>query len=242
MAHSQTWDEARPADSDAIGQGDDEIRLGVKTAIRERLAVGHYYPVGGGASSDMGKHATDATNKRWSLWNHDCTAEILRITYDTGGGTYELDATIGANDLILKDSALKVDPGHQHERLINVPLVGTAGVQTGIVITNLSTTRTFTLLGVQLACFTAPSATSLSVDVEKIASFTTATNPGSGGTSVFTAGFATIAAGAFRGAEKTDITLTTLAPVAAGVHMAWVFNIETLSAAAGIVATLRVAL
>ncbi len=56
MAHSKTWNENAPAGSDNPRQGDDEIR-DFKVAIRERLAVDHFFTAGHADDENVGQHS-----------------------------------------------------------------------------------------------------------------------------------------------------------------------------------------
>lgn len=241
MAITKTWDNAVPSGGADPKQLDTFIQDS-KTATYERFRNGGHKCTNSAADSEDGRHVIGqefdsggASAVAHEFYVYDNDGSTKRVTIKgTSHGTnpLEVDATgmtVKGTNITSGDS-----PGHTHNGTIAIALPGGAtGVQAGVYFENRST-QTLDILGGKLVCGTAPSGTALTVQVYRLA--TGYTNPGSGGTAVFSAA-PTVTAGNRVGSESTslDAAQDNLAQ-----GDALYFDITALSSAADIVLYLRV--
>ncbi len=221
MAVTEAWDETNPAGSRDPRLGDDDIRQ-FKKALRERMDNGgHSWENPSGTDSEAGRHRCDPSTRKFTIYEDDGSTAAFEVDDNlltiTATSTYQL---VGPRDTTM-----------------NIAIGGAAtGRVPGVMVVNRGN-GTLTLLEVQTQAFVAPAGAAFDLDINF---FTVAsgTNPlTTAGTSIFAApgDHPTIAVGQFASAVKTAFSDATLA-----VGEAWVFDIDALNAAGGVVLTMKV--
>lgn len=224
---TETWDSAVPAGSEDPKNGDDRIRE-LKRTLVEILRNGDHKAQAGPVSDvAAGRHVcgqanglggTGALTGEFSIYASDGTTKIVQV----------LDST-ASEASTFKLSTLNIKSATQ--RTLAIPLGGGAtGVVGGVYFENRGLS-TMTFLGAKLVCATAPSGSALDVDALRLTAGYA--NPGSGGSTIFTAR-PTVAAGSRVGSESTSLAITTLA-----TGEALYFNIVALNSADNIVMYIR---
>lgn len=225
-AINSTWDETVPAGSEVPKNGDDRIRE-LKLNIRERARNGGHRMQTAGATTDAkdgrhccGESAAAGSGEATGTFNI-YAADGSTIIWTAGDSTATPASTI--------TTSLNVVTGTQKTLAIGLG-GGSTGVVAGVYFENRSP-NTMTLLGAKLVCATAPSGSALDVDVLRLT--TGYTDPGSGGTTIFSAR-PTVGVGNKVGTESTSLSITSLLTTEA-----LYFNIVALNAADNIVVYIR---
>lgn len=228
-----TWDIAVPTGGEDPKNGDNRI-VELKTSLEEIFRNGgHRLLAGPSTDSKLGRHVCDEEfasggagtplTGEWYVYAKDGTTRIVTVRDSSAATPSEFNI-----------STLKLVTG-THKTLA-IPIGGgSTGVVGGLYFENRGTPA-MTILGAKLVAGTAPSGTSLVVNVFRLASGYT--DPGSGGTSILTtpASDLTIAAGSKIGTETTAIVG---AQSVLSQGDALYFSITTLSAADNIVLYIR---
>ena len=221
MAVTETWDEAVPAGSRDPRLGDDDIRS-LKLAIRQRMDNGgQVWEAPSGLDTEAGRHRCDPTARTFIIYEDDASTPIVTINDST-----QLVTVASPYHIVgIRDTTM------------NIAIGGAAtGRVPGVMIVNRGN-GDLTLLEIQTQSFTAVAGAAFDLDVN-VFTVASATNPLTvAGTSIFAGAgdHPTIAVGQFASAVKTTFADATLA-----VGEAWVFDIDALNSASGVVVTMKV--
>lgn len=227
MAVTESWDSATPAGGDDPKFGDDRIRELKRALVEAFRNGGHKAQTGPIVDPEFGRHTcgeanamggTGASVGEWAIYANDSSTKIVQVFDSTGTPASTLSCP-----------TLNIASGTQ--RTLAIQLGGFAtGVVSGVYFENRAT-NTMTLLGAKLVCGTAPAGSALDVDALRLTAGYA--NPGSGGSTIFTAR-PTVAVGNRVGTESTSLAITTLA-----TGEALYFNIIALNSAADVVLYIR---
>lgn len=200
MPVSNAWNEATPADPDALSQGAAAIRT-FKIDVRQRMQQGGVLWLD--SLSTDGLHAVNAGGAGVGpdIYKSDKATKL--VTWADTGATMVAGATwIGGN------VTSGTDPGHVHTGTVALRVSGAVSV--GKIKASFRAPRNLTFVNMSIVVFTAPGGNTLRVQALLLSAPTTATDRNTAANSIFspTSNAPTIAVGAFSASSNTFNTLT----------------------------------
>ncbi|MEE8489939.1 MAG: hypothetical protein V3S43_06350 [Acidimicrobiia bacterium] len=237
-APTDNWDENDPAGSQAVRLGDNRIRE-TKRQVRERLNNGGHKWINGALDVDEGKHqcGVQGTTDVLDLSIDAAAALNLEVRGPTAASNSSRiqagDGIDGSAPYVFVADTLQGKRIHP----VVVPLPTAVGRTAGLYYYN-NTGFTITILEVDAYANTAPAATALDIDIHLHAIAWSDLSVLGTGTSINTTANPTISIAAGSRRAATPTTSFDDATLAIGEVLA--FEIDTLSAADGIVLFLKV--